>query len=163
MKDNKQKKNIVSWYQDRYLMAIVQRNFLLIFSVVSSIGVLICLILIKNFYEGKTVEPYLVEVDKKTGIASVVDTKSKEQYTSNEIVRESYIMQYVRAREQYSQEKVDDYQNILRVLSSPSIYKIYTTEQANIPAEQKFSLNDKALFSTLSLSKVQFDRCLLLR
>lgn len=141
--DKKSRKSISGWYEDRYLMAIVQRNFLLIFTAISSIGILICLILIKNFYEGKTVEPYLIEVDKRTGIASVVDAQTKVQYTSNEIVRESYIMKYIYAREQFSADKNDEYQDIIRVLSSPSTYGIYLKQQSNIPPNEKLSSNDR--------------------
>ena len=71
-----------NWYQDRYMSVSIQRNFLLLFSIFVSIALLICLIVVKKLQEGKASDPYLIEYDNKSGLMTIVEAKSKEEYTA---------------------------------------------------------------------------------
>lgn len=124
--DKKTKKNKRNWYSDRYIIAILQRNFFFIFAVASSIGMLICLLVIKNLNERKTIEPYILEVDKRTGIPTVVDTISLQQYTSQDIIKEYFIKKYLDAREGYNAATYQSqYYDVIRTMSSVPIYNAF--------------------------------------
>ena len=98
-KNNKTSEEMQNWYQDRYVSVAIQRNFLLLFSLFISGALLVCLILIKRFQENKVNDPYLIEYDKKTGYMTVVETKSKKEYTAQQAVKESMLLQYIDRRE----------------------------------------------------------------
>ncbi|QED23358.1 VirB8-like protein [Candidatus Deianiraea vastatrix] len=127
MKTNSVDTKMKSWYQDRYVVASVQRNILLLLTLLLSIGIFISLILVKYIYENKSVEPYLINVDKKTGSATIVESESVRSFTASEVVRESFVVKYIRAREGYKKETDSDDRNLVRVLSSKDAYSYYTT------------------------------------
>jgi type IV secretion system protein VirB8 len=120
------------WYSDKYSIAIVQRNLVLLFAVVTSIGILFSLILVKFIYENRSIEPYLLEIDKKSGIATIVDSKTVAEYTASQVVKESYIIKYIMAREGYKQVKEDEDRNIVRLFSNKYIYDIYGADETNV-------------------------------
>lgn len=123
MKSSSDTKN---WYQDKYLVANVQKNILLILAVVLSIGIFISLILVKYVYENRSVEPYLLDIDKKTGQATIVESESVRQFTASEVVKESFVVNYVKTREGYKKETDSENKNLLRVLSAKDTYSYYT-------------------------------------
>ena len=74
MTENKKSKSkIKSWYSNRYQIVVVQRNILLLFTLVSMFSVAISIIFVKTIMSSKSLEPYVIEVEEKTGIATVVD------------------------------------------------------------------------------------------
>ena len=123
--NNVSKYKVKNWYADRYFSAVIQRNFLFLFATVSSIGILVSLILIKNLYEQKTVDPYLIEIEKQSNLMAVVDNVSKEQYTAQEAIKEYFIVKYLNAREGFMQSNSDDNANLVRVFSSKDVYDLY--------------------------------------
>ena len=88
-----------NWYQDRYASVAIQRNFLLLFSVFVSLALFVCLMVVKSLQEGKASEPYLIEYDKKSGYMTIVEAKSKQEYTAQQAVKESMLLQYISKRE----------------------------------------------------------------
>ena len=45
----------------------------------------------------KTVDPFVVEIEEKSGIPTVVDQKSKSEYTSQEAINNFFIYKYVQS------------------------------------------------------------------
>ena len=64
-KDKKSKLKIKSWYSNRYQIVVVQRNILLLFTIVSMLSVAVSVIFVKNIMSSKSLEPYVIEVEKK--------------------------------------------------------------------------------------------------
>ena len=67
--NNKVKKNnddMKNWYIDRYASISIQRNFLIIFSIIVAMCTFVCLLIIKSIQDGEDKEPYLIEYDKST-------------------------------------------------------------------------------------------------
>lgn len=72
------------------------------------------------------IEPFVIEIDKKTGVATIVNQLSVNEYSSNTAVLKYLIIQYIRAREGYLYETFDsNFFDVVRVFSSPSIYYGY--------------------------------------
>ncbi len=130
MKTNNVDSKIRNWYSDKYVVANVQKNILFVITIALAMAVFLALILVKYVYENRSVEPYLIEIDKKTGAATVVDTESVRKFTASEAIRESFVVQYIKAREGYKQASIDNNNDLLRVLSSKEIYVTFTNASA---------------------------------
>jgi len=72
MPADKTNKKIKTWYSSRYQSVLVQRNILLFFAIVSMFAVSIAVVFVKKVLSSKTLEPYVIELDKNTGIANLV-------------------------------------------------------------------------------------------
>ena len=116
-----------NWYNDRYSSVAIQRNFLLFFSLFVACALLVCLIVIKNLQEGKAAAPYLIEYDKKSGYMTIVESKSKKEYTAQQAVKESMLMQYIYHREAPKLTTIEDDMNYVRVTTSANAYNNYTS------------------------------------
>ena len=115
-----------NWYNDRYSSVAIQRNFLLLFSLFVAGALLICLIIIKRLQDGKAAAPYLIEYDKKSGYMTIVESKSKKEYTAQQAVKESMLMQYIYHREAPKLTTIEDDMNYVRVTTSVPMYGKYT-------------------------------------
>ena len=148
-----------NWYQDRYASVAIQRNFLLLFSVFSSVALLLCLIVVKKLQEGESATPYLVEYDKNTGYMTIVESKSKQEYTAQQAVKESMLMQYISRREGPQLTTIEEDMNYVRVTTAPKMYSEYI---ANIAAEIKklktAGVNPKYNVKIKSLSYIAANR-----
>lgn len=127
-KSKKKKYKVENWYADRFLSITVQRNILFLFSILSSIGVLAALLLVKTMYEQRAIDPYLIEVEPQTGIASVVDYKTKKEYTDQEVIKEAMIVKYLKIREGYKEDVMIKNAELIRIFSSKNVYDIYTRD-----------------------------------
>ena len=139
------KYKVKNWYADRYFSAIIQRNFLFLFATVSSVGILISLILLKNLYEQKSVDPYLIEIEKQSNMMAVVDNVSKEQYTAQEAIKEYFIVKYLNSREGFAQSKADDDLNLVRVFSTKDIYDLYVQSSGTTKSQVSMFARDTAV------------------
>ncbi len=162
-KNNKTSEEMQNWYQDRYVSVAIQRNFLLLFSLFISGALLVCLILIKRFQENKVNDPYLIEYDKKTGYMTVVETKSKKEYTAQQAVKESMLLQYIDRREAPRLVTLEEDMNYVRVTTSSKIYRDYLNEIGNnIKTLKSAGVNPKYDIKVKSLQYLAANRVQLL-
>ena len=73
----------------------------------------------------KSVEPYLLQIDEKTGITQKVEPISREQYAANESIDRYFTSQYIRVRESYNPSIVYYNYNIVRLMSTRNIFESY--------------------------------------
>jgi type IV secretion system protein VirB8 len=125
-KKKKTKKTLSShnWYTDRYSMAIYQRNFLMLFLLATVFAMFMGMVYINLISQKKTVAPFVVEIEEKSGIPTVVDQKTKSEYTSKEAIHNFFVYKYVRARENYDyRDYLYNFFTVVRVLSSGQVFK----------------------------------------
>lgn len=120
-----------NWYQDRYTAVAIQRNFLLFFSIFVAIALLICLIIVKKLQEGAASDPYLIEYDKVSGFMTIVEAQSKKEYTAQQAVKESMVLQYITKREAPNLQTIEEDMNYIRVNTAAKIYQDYLTDVGN--------------------------------
>lgn len=119
MKKKKQKEvKVKSWYYDRYVMVIMQRNILLFLVIISLLAIAFSMIFVKYVTASKSLEPYVVEIEEKTGIATVVDTVSVKKYTDDKITKEYFINQFITAFKSYNPRTYNSDRELVRLLSS---------------------------------------------
>ncbi len=123
-KTNKEDAKILkSWYQERYESTLIQRNVLFLLLTVA-IGVLAASVFIIGYIRStRSIEPFVIEIEKKTGVATVVDPLTVAAYSANEAVKRYFVMKYISSREEYFQSTFSqNYYTVVRVLSTPNVY-----------------------------------------
>lgn len=124
-----EKKN---WYADRYETVSVQRNVFAVIAILSLSLSIIAIFAVSQLAPLKTVEPFVIQVDQKSGMTQVVNPIQVRDLTANEAVNQYFIVQYCRARETYIGTQERNYYNysLVRVLSEPDIFYDYQKEIA---------------------------------
>ena len=117
---------VKNWYSDQYEKVVIQRNLLLVVTVLSIALILFSVILIRYFKDTSNVEPFVIEIEKKTGVPTVIDPVSFHMYSSNESVLKYFLVKYLKAREEYTYNSYKyNYGTTVRLLSSSSVYRDY--------------------------------------
>lgn len=113
---------IKSWYSNRYQIVVVQRNILLLFTAVSVVSVAIAVIFVKNIVSSKSLEPYVIEVEDKSGIPTVVSQKTVQEFSGDEMVKKYFINQYVQAATGYDPRTYKMDADKIRLFSTPQVF-----------------------------------------
>ena len=112
-----------SWHVSRYNSVIVQRNMLLFFSVLALCAVGISVFVILNISKSRTIEPFVVEIEKKSGITTLVNPVSVKQYSADEVLNNYFIVEYVRSRELFDPNNFQyNYYKKVRLFSNQTTY-----------------------------------------
>jgi type IV secretion system protein VirB8 len=119
-----------NWYNDRYQFVVVQRNVLALITLLSLVCSIAATFSISQLVPLKSVEPFVIQVDQKSGVTQVVDPLKAKELTASESINQYFMVQYVRARESYLGSPDRNYYNynLVRVLSDPSVFSKYQHE-----------------------------------
>ena len=123
--NSKNKLKTKSWYSNRYQIVVVQRNILLLFTLISMFSVAVAVIFVKNIMSSKSIEPYIIDVEEKTGIATVVEQMTSQNFTGDQIIRRYFINQFVHAASGYDPRTYKADSEVVRLLALPPIYNAY--------------------------------------
>lgn len=114
-----------SWYANRYQLILVQRNILLLFALFSMVTVSSGMIFLNHVVSSKSLEPYVIEIEEKTGIPTVVDQVSVEELTGNELMKKYFINKFLHASTGYNPRTYPGDADMVRALSSPGVYSSF--------------------------------------
>jgi len=110
------------WYQDRYQHVLTQRNILALIALVALLTALVSVFIVMRIAPLKSVEPYLLEIDEKTGVTQKVNPVSRQDYAANEAVDRYFTSMYLRVRESYNFSILRYNYNIVRLMSTPDVF-----------------------------------------
>jgi type IV secretion system protein VirB8 len=110
------------WYQDKYQHVLTQRNMLALIAVVSLIAAAMAVFAVLRLAPLKTVEPYLVQIEEKTGVTQRVVPLSRKDYAANQAVDRYFTAMYVRMRESYNIHMLRYNYNVVRLMSMPGVF-----------------------------------------
>ncbi len=137
-----------NWYRDRYESVVTQRNFFAVIALTSLGIALLAGMIILFLAPVKTVAPFLIQVDEKSGLTQVIDVASQKEITADEAMRKYFVAKFVQARESYDTNDNRRHSNIIRLFAVRDLYRGYW--------EQVISRNNKAsLFFKLGDRKVR--------
>jgi type IV secretion system protein VirB8 len=144
---SQQKLKLKSWYSNRYQIVVVQRNILLLFTLISMFSVAIAVIFVKNIMSSKSLEPYVIEVEEKTGVATVVDQLTSQNFTGNQMVLRYFINQFVQSATGYDPMTYKADVEKVRLLSVPRVYSDFKRRinAKDLGAESRFQLRIKSI------------------
>lgn len=116
-------KHLDNWYSDRYNSVVVQRNLLLLLLLLSVVMVIFSSIIVGNVSSSFKIQPFVIEVEDKTGITNIVNPLANRELISNEVLNKYFLMKYIKARESYNfQTWKYNYLTVVRLLSSGGVY-----------------------------------------
>jgi type IV secretion system protein VirB8 len=118
----KTKFKIKSWYSNRYQIVVVQRNILLLFTLLSTLSVAVAVIFVKTVMSSKSLDPYVIQVEEKTGVATVVDQLTSQNFTGDQMVRKYFINEFVHAASGYDPKSYEKDKEKVRLLSTAGVY-----------------------------------------
>lgn len=113
---------IKNWYSNRYQVVLIQRNILLLFTIISLFSVSIAVLFVKSIMTSKSLEPYIIQIDEKTGVPSVVKQMDNFNFTSDQAIRHYFINQFVQAASGYDPVNYKSDANKVRLFSTSPVY-----------------------------------------
>ena len=116
------KNKLKSWYSSRYQIVVVQRNILLVFTIIAMVAVGVAVIFVKQLTSSKSLDPYVIEIEEKTGVATIVDQKTIQQFSSDEAIRKYFINEFIQAASGYDPKTYKKDVEKVRLFSSPAVY-----------------------------------------
>ncbi|MDZ5760958.1 VirB8 family type IV secretion system protein [Lyticum sinuosum] len=120
---SKEEYNKNTWYVDSYNSVLIQRNFFILIFFICVLVITLSIVTIRYIKNTQTIEPFVIEIEQKSGVPTVIKPLDVKEYSANVAVKESLIVQYIKARESYSYYNFFyNYYNVVKVMSSPQIY-----------------------------------------
>lgn len=122
------------WYQDKYQHVLTQRNVLALIALIALATALAAVFVVARIAPLKTVEPYLLQIDEKTGITQKVNPVSQADYAANEAIDRYFTSTYLRVRESYNFSILRYNYNLVRLMSTPDVF--YRFRNAADPSDK---------------------------
>lgn len=123
MAKNKDNLRLKSWYSNKYRLVLVQKKILSLFSIFSIFTVVVAVIFVKQFTESKSFEPYVIELEEKSGIMNVVENLNNSTLTADEAVKKSYLFSFLSVAEGYNYTTYNKDRRALLLLSNSTVYR----------------------------------------
>lgn len=114
-----------NWYKDKYEFVRQQRDVL---SAITMIALLLAagsVLTVMWITPYKSVEPFVIQIDEKSGVVQRVDPVQRSEFTANEAVDRYFVAQYIRAREGYVPGIFALNYRTVRVMSAPGVFNEY--------------------------------------
>ena len=121
VKPQKKSKYDVNWYADKYQSLLVWRNWMMLIVMFSLAAVLTMTFSQAALLPMKTVKPFVIQIDEKTGLTQVVTNDVAQDYNANQELIKHFAMSYIFAREDYNYLLVENNYKKVRILSSPQV------------------------------------------
>jgi type IV secretion system protein VirB8 len=119
-------KTVRNWYEERYDKLKVQRNVLFLFVIVFVLLSAITVIGLVFIINSKEFDPFVIQIEETTGMATVVNPATADALDGNEALAKYFIKKYVTARETYNPVDFEsEARKVVRLLSSNNIYGQY--------------------------------------
>lgn len=113
------------WYQDKYQNITVQRNILALIALIALTISALAVFAVLRMAPLKSVEPYLLQFDEKTGITQKVNPVTRKEYAANEAIDKYFTSTYILTRESYNPSILNYNYNIVRLMSDTKIFYEY--------------------------------------
>ena len=144
------------WYKDQYQHMVVQRNVLAFLTLAALIASTVCVILVNRIAEVKTVEPYVVQIDDKSGLVQLVEPVSRNEYAANEMIDRFFVAQYINSRESYNLSILRHNYNVVRVMSTVPVFNVFRRDVSpNVPTSAAAVLGNDGI-RTVTVKSVAY-------
>ncbi|MDX2096068.1 MAG: type IV secretion system protein [Alphaproteobacteria bacterium] len=111
------------WYQDKYQHVLTQRNMLALIAAASLLVAVIAAFAVFRLAPLKSVQPYLIQIDEKTGITQRVQPITRRDYAADQGVDRYFTATYLRLRESYNISVLRYNYNVLRLMSTAEVFR----------------------------------------
>lgn len=122
------KLKLKSWYSSKYQVVTFQRNILFFISFFAICSVLIAVMFVKQIMASKSLIPYVIEVEEKTGVPTVVEQLNQSSFTADVALKRYFVYSFVKAAEGYNPGSFrDDYRKLM-LFSTPNVFRQIQTK-----------------------------------
>ena len=138
---------IKSWYSNRYQIVVVQRNILLLLATFLTIAMTASIIFVKFVVSSKSLEPYIIEVEEKSGVPTIVNQLTSQTLTADEAVKKYFINQFIQSAAAYDPKTYKIDAERVRLLSTQSIYTSFRSRinPRELGTDSKIELRIKSI------------------
>lgn len=150
---------VAEWYQDLYQSVRISRNRWFLIGVVALTLTGIEGLALVFLTPLKTVEPYVLQVDNKSGMTTVLKPLRDNQenvLTQEEAVTKSFIVKYVIARETYDPQDLNRNYDLVRLMSSGDEAGKFNESVANGNPQSPVERYKTNTARTVKISSVSF-------
>jgi len=117
-----------NWYRDRHQFVLVQRNMLAVTTLICLLVALGSVYTVMQLSPLKSVEPFVIQVDERTGMTEIVTSTTITELSDKEAIDNFYLWRYVRARESLGKTSIYHNDEVVRVHSDRDVYSGYRSE-----------------------------------
>ena len=112
------------WYSDRYGAVLAQRNVMILFVCALLMAVAILSVSVVYISSSRTIEPFVIEVEKQTGITTLVDPSQVRQYTADTAVNNYFLINYIKYRELFDSNNYQyNWYTAVRLFSEDRVFR----------------------------------------
>lgn len=111
-----------NWYSNKYQLMVLQKNLFSLFTICALVSVIIAVLFVKKITESKSFEPFVIEMEEKTGTIRIAENTNRETITKNESLKRYFIYSFINAVEGYSPLTYKSDINKVRLFSDKNIY-----------------------------------------
>lgn len=120
-----EKQVLENWFADRSEWLIVQRNVLFLVVLVSLVAISVLTFNIGFLKSTTSIEPFVIEIDPKSGVPTVVDPLDAKAFMANDAIRRYFILRYIKSREEFYHSLFDQMYEEVNLMSSDSVGSEY--------------------------------------
>lgn len=133
-----------SWYSDRYQTVTVQRNLAILVILLALAGIVLCIFTVLKISSNKSIEPFVIEIEEKSGISTVIRPFIQDKQTSDEALRRYFLLKYVDARESYDFNLFNyNYFTTVRLMSQEDVYNQFRSQIYSTGGKSPISLGER--------------------
>ena len=150
---------VALWYHDLYRSATVSRNRWFLVGLIALLLTVVEGLALIFLTPLKTVEPYVIQVDNKSGLTNVLKPLKdgqEQSLTEEEAVTKSFIVKYVIARETYDPQDLHRNYDLVRLMSSPNEAGKFNDSVANENPHSPVERYQNMTTRTVRISSVSF-------
>ncbi|CAK8162441.1 Type IV secretion system protein [Candidatus Xenohaliotis californiensis] len=141
-----------NWYDDRYHVAVTQRNILLILLTACLIGIAVAVLVVMYINSAHVIEPFVIEVEKKTGVATLIDTSGVKRFSANKAVNDYFLVKYINARELFDRNSYAyNWYTVVRLLSNGTVYRKFLSLASSDDEMHNYLNTDNAVLKIRSI------------
>ncbi|WP_168463797.1 VirB8 family type IV secretion system protein [Wolbachia endosymbiont of Ctenocephalides felis wCfeT] len=146
----------INWNTSRYSTVVAQRNVLLLFALILLATISISILAIFKISTSSTVEPFVIEIEKKSGIVQLVDPVTVKQYSADEVLNNHFISEYIKAREVFDPYHYNyNYYTKVRLFSSSNVYNEFRSYIRSQNMDDLFNLYSDFIKTEFKIRSIQ--------
>ncbi|MDR0288820.1 MAG: type IV secretion system protein [Rickettsiales bacterium] len=155
-KNNESLDKDISWSSSRYSTVVAQRNTLLLFTLILLVAISVSILAIFKISTSSTIEPFVIEIEKKSGIVQLVDPVTVKQYSADKVLNNHFIAEYIKAREVFDKYNYNyNYYTKVRLFSSSNVYNEFRNYISSQNMDDLFNLYSGFVKNEFKIRSIQ--------
>lgn len=151
------RKPVENWHQDRIGIVTLQRNFLLFMIIAAFFALFASLFTLFTVTKARNIEPFIIEIEKKSGVVTVVNPLTMVEYSANRTVNNYFLIEYLKARELFNSTTYQYYYyTYVRLFSSVDVYNNFKSSLSLANQFSPINLYRDVVNSKLTVRTIQY-------